>query len=166
MMYTLMDNKRNELRKIMGELITEDDIDKKEMKGKIVSVGDMVTATLKKHGIEPDISIVDYKIERKKCGHELKNIIREGNEKVKKVRNPQKKITDDLWNAIEEAYARNEKVRIEVEGEDDLAALPAICLAPPDTTVMYGLPSRGIVFVEVGDDERKKVWSFLKKMEE
>jgi len=63
-------------------------------------------------------------------------------------------------------YALDEPVTIEVEGEEDLSALPAIYLAPNDTTVLYGLPSRGIVVVEVGKKEREKVWKFLKQMEE
>ena len=164
-MYILPDGERGEMRKPIGELITEGDIDKKRMKGKVVSVGDMVTAMLKRHGIEPDISIVDYSIERKECGDEIKDIIKSGSEAVRKVRNPPKEITDELWDAIEKSYADNKKVRIEVEGEEDLASLPAICLAPTGTTVMYGLPSKGIAFVEVGDAERSKVLSFLKKME-
>jgi len=165
-MYTLPDNKRNELRMPLGELITEEDISKREMKGKIVSVGDMVTATLKRHGIEPDISIIDYKVEREECGEDIKGIIKSGNEDVRKVRNPQREITDELWNTIETSYAREKRVIIEVEGEEDLAALPAIYLAPLGTTVVYGLPSQGIVFVRVGNDEKNKVLSFLKKMEE
>jgi len=165
MMYRLPDNYRDELRKPIGELVTEKDIGKKIMGGKIVSVGDMVTASLKKHGIEPDISIIDYKIERKEYGDEIKKFIK-GEEEVRKISNPPGLITDELWDAIKESYGSHKKVRIEVEGEEDLAALPAIYLSPPGTTVLYGLPSRGIVLVKVSNDEKNKVLSFLKKMEE
>ena len=62
-MYVLPDNKKEELRKPLGKVVKE--LDKNEIKGKIVSVGDVVTMVLKEEGIEPDIAIVDYKIERK-----------------------------------------------------------------------------------------------------
>lgn len=95
----------------------------------------------------------------------MKEIIM-GEEEIKKVSNPPGLITDELWDAIEESYGSQKKVRIEVDGEEDLAALPAIYLAPSGTNVLYGLPSRGIVLVKVGNDEKDKVLSFLKKMEE
>jgi len=165
MMYRLPEEYRDELREPIGELITEEDLEEKRMEGKIVSVGDMVTASLKKHGIEPDISIIDYRIERKEYGDEMKEIMM-GEEEIKKVSNPPGLITDELWNAIKDSYESQKKIRIEVDGEEDLAALPAIYLAPLGTAVLYGLPSRGIVFVKVGNDEKNKVLSFLKKMEE
>ncbi len=163
-MYTLPEEKREELRKPLGELMSEEDLKRKHIHGKIVTVGDKVTLTLKKNGIRPHMAIIDYKIERKECNGEERCIIANG-EKVLKVKNPSGHITSELWNAIATGYASNEPVTIEVDGEEDLAALPAICLASHDTTVLYGLPSKGIVVVEVGKEERKKVWEFLKQME-
>lgn len=157
-MYVLPDNKKEELRKPLGKVVKE--LDKKEIKGKIVSVGDMVTMVLKEEGIEPNIAIVDYKIERKEYKGEKFNA-----EEIIRVRNPAGMITKELWNAIATAYAMKKKVLIEVEGEEDLAALPAIYLAPKNTTVIYGLPSKGMVVVEVGNEERKKVGEFLKEIE-
>ena len=165
-MYILSDDKRDEMREPLGELISGDDIPKKEMNGMVVAVGDMVTATLIKQGIEPDISVVDYRTGRKNSDDETKSIIRSIGGKVVNVSNPPGEITDEMWNAIERSYESGGKVRIEVDGEEDLAALPAICLAPDGTAVLYGLPSQGIVFVKVSDYERNKVLSFLKKMEE
>ena len=159
MMYSLPEKKRDELRKPIGEVVKK--IEKGEIKGRIVCVGDMVTITLKREGIEPDIAIVDYMIERKKYkGNKFQA------DKIIKVRNPAGKITRELWNAIATAYAGNKKTLIEVEGEEDLAALPAIYLAPENTTVIYGLPSKGMVMVKVGEKERRKVEDFLKEMEE
>ena len=164
-MYTLPKEKREELRKPLGEIIDEDTLRKRKISGKIVTIGDKVTVTLKKNGIRPDIAIIDYKIERKECSEEEKKILANGKKTIK-VKNPPGKITSELWNAVATGYALDEPVTIEVEGEEDLSALPAIYLAPNDTTVLYGLPSRGIVVVEVGKKEREKVWKFLKQMEE
>ncbi len=158
MMYVLPDDKREELRKPLGKVVKK--ISRNELKGKIVTVGDMVTMVMRKEGIVPDISIVDYKIERKEYKGEKFHA-----QKTIKAKNPAGMITRELWNAIATAYAMNEKVLIEVEGEEDMAALPAIYLAPENTTVIYGLPSKGMVIVNVGEKERKKVGEFLKEIE-
>ncbi len=158
-MYLIPERKKEELRKPIGKVVKK--IEKEEIKGRIVCIGDMVTLTLKKEGIEPDIAVVDYMIGRKEYKG---NKFQAG--KIIKVRNPAGKITRELWNAIATAYAENKKTLIEVEGEEDLAALPAIYLAPENTTVIYGLPSKGMVIVKVREKERKKVENFLKKMEE
>ncbi len=82
------------------------------------------------------------------------------------VKNPPGCISDDLWSAIETAYKFLEKgsLRIEVMGEEDLAALPAIFLAPRDVTVIYGLPDRGVVVVKVVEENKRKAKEILDKM--
>ncbi|MBC7080754.1 MAG: DUF359 domain-containing protein [Thermoplasmatales archaeon] len=157
-MYILPEDKKEELRKPLGKIKSK--IGKENLKGKIVSVGDMVTLSLEKEGIEPNIAIVDYKIERK--GYERKDFYAE---KIIKVKNPAGQITRELWNAIATAYIEDKKVLIEVEGEEDLAALPAIYLAPDNTTVIYGMPCKGMVVVNVGRKEREIVEKFLKSLE-
>jgi len=157
-MYVLPDDKKEELRKPLGKVVRE--IDKSELKGKVVSVGDVVTMVLKEKGIEPDIAIVDYKIERKEYKGKKFHA-----QEIIKVKNPAGMITRELWNAIATAYAMQKKMLIEVEGEEDLAALAAIYLAPKNTTVIYGLPSKGMVVVKVGKEEREKVGKFLKEIE-
>jgi len=158
MIYVLPDGKRGELRKPLGR-VTES-IEREELKGRIVSVGDMVTMTLYEKGIVPDMAIVDYKIERKEYKGEPFHA-----EEIIRVRNPPGVITRDLWNASATGYASDKKTVREVEGEEDLAALPAIYLAPENTTVIYGLPSVGMVVVDVGEKERKRVDEFLKEIE-
>jgi len=157
-MYVVPENRKEELRKPLGRVIK--DIDTQDIQGKLVCVGDMVTLTMRKKGIMPDIAIVDYKIERKEYKGEPFHA-----EEIIKVRNPPGVITRELWNAIATSYAKNKKMLIEVEGEEDLAALPAIYLAPDNTTVIYGLPSIGMVMVKVGEKERKRVDKFLKEIE-
>ena len=40
-------------------------------------------------------------------------------------------------------------MKIVVEGEEDLATLPAILYAPPGSVVVYGQPDEGSVLVKV-----------------
>jgi len=156
-MYYIPEEKKEELRKPLGKIVRE--IEKGDIKGKIISVGDMVTTKLQEKGIIPDIAIVDYRVERKEYKREFYA------EKKIKVKNPAGRITKQLWNAIATAYTLNKKVLIEVEGEEDLAALPAIYLAPHGAIVIYGLTSIGMVVVKVGNEERRKVEEFLKGLE-
>ena len=156
-MYVLREEQREELRKPLGKVVKE--LKGEDVKGTIVSVGDAVTLWLKNHGIQPKISIIDYKIERKK--HDM-NMGKE--EKVVKVKNPAGKITKQLWEAIKNAYESKEKIRIEVDGEEDLAALPAILMAPAGVKVIYGLPSHGMVVVKVGEKEKEVVKKFIENM--
>jgi uncharacterized protein (UPF0218 family) len=83
-----------------------------------------------------------------------------------KVKNPPATISDDLWNTIASCYESLEKgpICLEIEGEEDLAALPAIYLAPGDVTIIYGLPNRGVVVVKPTESNKKKVKEILDKM--
>jgi uncharacterized protein (UPF0218 family) len=163
----LPDYLRNKLKEPLGSLVDENEllILLKEEKY-IVSVGDQVTYTILKNNIEPVICIVDYRIKRKCYSKEIKNTIQSFGKKSISIKNPPKCISSDLWEAIESAYRNIEKdtLRIEIEGEEDLAALPAILLAPRDVTIIYGLPNKGVVIVKAVEKNKKKVNEILNKM--
>jgi len=82
------------------------------------------------------------------------------------VKNPAATITDDLWNVIKLAFEDLEKnsLRIEVEGEEDLASLAAIYMAPGDVTIIYGLPDKGVLVVKANKENKNKVKKILDKM--
>ena len=55
-------------------------------------------------------------------------------------------------------------LRIEIEGEEDLASLAAIYLAPSDVTIIYGLPDKGALVVKPTRENKKFVKEILDKM--
>lgn len=165
MMYKLPAELRSELRNSIGEIINEDQL-KYKVKGRVVAIGDEVTLTLKKVGIEPDMCVVDFKSRRKKFGEEQQKKIKTIGEQVIIVANPPERITRELWESISIGYSSKKRTRIEVEGEEDMAALPAILLAPKDTTVIYGLPSKGIAVIDVKEKQKEIVRDVLNKMED
>ncbi len=165
MMYKLPTEFRSELRNNIGEIIDENQL-RDKIKGRVVAVGDEVTLTLKKVGIEPDMCIVDFKSGRKKFGEEQQKKIKKIGEQVLTVVNPPERITKELWESISIGYSSKKRTRIEVEGEEDMAALPAILLAPKNTTVIYGLPSKGIAMIDVKEKQKEIVRGFLNKMED
>jgi len=163
----LPDDLRDKLKEPLGILVDEKELfnQLKEYKY-IVSVGDQVTYTLLKNNIEPAFCIIDFKIKRKSYSDEIKNVIQSFGKKRIIIKNPPKCISNDLWEAIESAYKKigKDTLRIEIEGEEDLAALPAILLAPRDVTIIYGLPNKGIVIVKAVEKNKRKVKEILDKM--
>jgi len=165
-MYVLPENLRNLLKKPIGKLVDEKqllEILKKEKK--IVSIGDQVTYTILKHNIEPFFCIVDYHTRRGRCSEDIVKILKSYGKKTIKVDNPAGTITDELWSLIKIAYEDNsQSLKIEVNGEEDLASLAAIYLAPVDVTIIYGLPDKGVLVVKPTNDIKDKVKQILDKM--
>jgi hypothetical protein len=166
-MRVLPDDLREILREPLGRLVDETGL-LQFLQGEpqVVSVGDRVTYTLLKHGFTPVLCIVDFIIERKFCPDDMKRFIRRFPGRRIMVKNAPGTISDDLWDAIEVAYHHIDTgpICIEVDGEEDLAALPAIFLAPRDVTVIYGLPNRGVVVVPATIPNKHKVKEILDKM--
>jgi uncharacterized protein (UPF0218 family) len=166
-MLVLPENLREKLKEPLGNLVDEQELLRLLQNDKyIVSVGDLVTFTLLNNGINPIICIIDYIIERKEYSPNLKEKIQRFGKKHIKIKNPPGTITDELWNAIESAYESLEDgpICIEIEGEEDLATLAAIYMAPQDVTIIYGLPNKGVVVVKTNKAHKSKVKEILDKM--
>ena len=166
-MYVLPDDLKDTLKEYIGDLVDEPGLLKLLKKEKyIVSVGDKVTYTLLKNGIIPILCIVDYKLERKTYSSEMKAFIQGFCTIRLQIKNPAGTITDELWDAIKTVFKqlKNKPVCIEVEGEEDLASLAAIYLAPGGVTVIYGLPNKGVVVVKVTTAHKQKVKEVLDRM--
>jgi uncharacterized protein (UPF0218 family) len=166
-MYRLPDDLKNTLKGYIGNLVDETELLKLLKKEKyIVSVGDKVTYTLFKHGIIPILCIVDYKLKRKSYPLEMKKVIQKFRATRFQIKNPPGTITDELWDAIKTVFnnLKTAPVCIEVDGEEDLASLAAIYLAPGGVTVIYGLPNRGVVVVKTTTSNKQKVKAVLDRM--
>lgn len=162
-MYVLPESLRNKLKKPLGKVVDENRIMDEIKNRKITVIGDAVAITVYEKGVVPDLTVVDFKIMRKELKG-LREKVSNIGDKVVMVSNPPGTITDELWQAVEDAYNGNEKTRIEVMGEEDLAALPCIFLAPRNSVVVYGLPGKGIVAVNVTDGKKQLVGKVLGKM--
>jgi len=166
-MYVLPETLKDTLKGYIGQLVDEPTLLQLLKKERyIVSVGDKVTYTLLKHDIHPVLCIVDFILERKAYPLEMKHCI-QGYGKVRiHIKNPQGTITDALWDAIETVMKNLDSgpVCIEVDGEEDLASLAAIYLAPRGVTVIYGLPNRGVVVVKSTTAHKQKIKEVLDQM--
>lgn len=130
----------------------------------VVTVGDFCTLDLVARGRMPDVCVVDFKTKREE-DPELRDALQHVGTKVLRVTNPAGTITPDAWRAVSEAFKSDERVRVEVRGEEDLLALVCIALAPESAAVLYGLPSQGVVVVKADQSAKAKVLDILRRME-
>ena len=117
---------------------------------KIIAVGDVVTHNLVEAGILPDLAVIDGSTMREPCGHVLNLSVPEI-----AVSNPAGMITASLIRAVEDAMDSGPCL-IRVDGEEDLAVIPAIRAAPDGACVLYGQPGEGVVVISVDVNARDK----------
>jgi uncharacterized protein (UPF0218 family) len=127
---------------------------------KIIAVGDRVTGNLAKSGLPPDVAIVDNKIMRKPVAP-----VEVDAEKTFNVGNPAGTITDEAYRAVEEAVGSAGRVKVLVDGEEDLLTLVAVLSAHVGSVVVYGQPREGVVVVHVTEDSKRKIAGIVNRME-
>ncbi len=169
--YCLPDELRAELRKLHGELYRGDGVETARQiirdmdnPAKIITVGDIVTFNLLNAGLVPNISFVDDKTKRVQAPDKIMHGTKHPRFKTINVENPPGTITEELLREVGKALLSDNPIRILVKGEEDLAALPAIAMAPVSSVVIYGLPDEGAVSVRVTENKKKEIQSLLDKM--
>ena len=132
----------------------------------LISIGDATTNNILNEDIIPKIGIIDNKIEREISKHKI-----EYNAITLNVDNPPGTITDELWETIKKAKnlaAEESNVLIVVNGEEDLAVIPCVLMAPENTVILYGQPGEGLVVAEadkIRDIAKEMLDHFVDKKE-
>jgi len=149
---------RKKLKEPLGRLIQEPEL--KKLKGRmkksfVIAVGDVCGKRLEKSGINVNIWIYDGKVMRKPVKWKI-------DFPTHVVGNPSGNITPSLMRAVDNAI-RKKYGRIFVKGEEDLASLYCIAVAPLKSFVVYGQPKKGIVVVEIDKENKKKAVSIIFK---
>ncbi|HEV8594272.1 MAG TPA: DUF359 domain-containing protein [Thermoplasmata archaeon] len=160
----LPESMREELRRPLGPVLSGRDAYEAVLRApRVVTVGDACTIDLVTHGRLPDIAVIDFKTKRE-ASDALRARARAIGGRVLTAVNPAGSLTRDTWAALDEAFKSPERVRIEVLGEEDLAALAAIDLAPEGTAVLYGMPDAGVVLVWVDARAKAAVRDLIARM--
>ena len=156
------EDKRDVFKQCLGTDLKESELTKHHDK-KIISVGDVVSLTMRRNGIRPILSVYDGYTER----HEMTDFANlvEGEEKEVVV-NPAGVITDELEDAIRNALKTGKTDLIRVDGEEDLALMPCVLYAPEGAEVVYGWPGKGMKIVSTDDVTRKRIEELWKTMED
>ena len=128
---------------------------------KLISVGDVTTFYLLESDIIPDVCVVDDRTRREPASNHVVLGTNHTAFTTISVDNPPGVITEDLVDAIEDAIRSDQHVRLFVRGEEDLAALPAILMAPIGSVVLYGQPNEGVVLVKITESKKDEIRNLL-----
>ena len=164
-MLELPETLRGELKEPLGEIYTDPDAllaavdehadttattDASSPPARLLTVGDVVTATLADAGRQPDIAVIDGRTEREPIDPAVEATLADLAGRRLSVTNPPATVSEPLLTTLREAATSTERpVTISVDGEEDLVALPAILASSDGASVVYGQPGEGMVHVPV-----------------
>lgn len=160
---------RSVLRKPFGRVIRNvKELHSIQKLDRAITIGDITTKEFNRLGFGQKISIIDFKVARKKRFQNLNELGFEGAEEILKVKNPSGSLTPELFKAVEKAIQLvNSKQQIQivlkVDGEEDLAVLPCLLSAPLGWTIFYGQPGKGVVEVKVTQESKEKAYELVGK---
>lgn len=131
----------------------------------VISVGDLTTKTLLEAGVTPHLMIIDNKVNRH-LYTELRPLITQIHVETKKVLSGPGFISKEALDEIRSVLKSRGRVVpfvLEIDGEEDLLALPAIIEAPLGSVVYYGQSDVGMVEVIVTKKKKKEAIALLEK---
>ena len=145
----------DETMKKLKELI------EKERPSMVISVGDAVSDNMIRHGISLQVLIVDNKVMR----DPIQPIAVDADQTLH-LKNPPGTLTEEAWTVMRRALSGKGRIKVLVDGEEDLLTLVAVLCAPENSLVVYGQPHEGIVVVKVTEKTREKVRRIVDAMEQ
>lgn len=160
----LPDNLRPQLQQPLGLVLHDDMIARSlaEHKGEIIiTVGDVATKTLLDEGVTPSLAVIDNKVERRPYAG-LKKWKKTLHIETLKVQSGPGFIAHEAVLFIRQwAKEPRKPCVIEVDGEEDLLALPALAEAPVGAVLYYGQPRAGLVEVIVTKETKRLAVALL-----
>lgn len=151
--YTATEEDREEIREPRGNVVNGETLIQRLEAieySELVTVGDRVSIDVASAGIVPDLSVVDGRIQRQEIADEKIQAIPADIET--QTVNPAGGITRQAWRAVREGMARSSRVKLTVDGEEDLLAMPAVHMSPKDTVLVYGQRDVGAVILRCDED--------------
>jgi hypothetical protein len=153
---------REVFKEPLGTELYDSDLESFHAQTTLITVGDVVSLTFRKHGIRPFLSIYDGITERREMT-EFATLV-EGEEKDEVV-NPAGRITRQLVESIRGRIEGSGGL-IKVIGEEDLALIPVVLLAPTGTDIVYGWPGKCMMRITTDEGIKSKMEQLMSKMEE
>jgi uncharacterized protein (UPF0218 family) len=163
----LQESLRSELKSPLGPIFTEVDDLLDAATPPIICIGDVVTYHLIEAGHTPAVALIDDRTERSDVDDEIAEAItaHDGFERTCSVENPQGTLSAELLDALGVAIESGQTTLIEVDGEEDLATLPAVVQVPLGASIVYGQPGEGMVLGTVDEDLQAEIRALLSRME-
>ena len=159
--WRIPEGKRSLFKEPLGSPVEIGDIRNANM---TVTVGDVVSLTVREAGIVPLLAVYDGLTERREMTGFAALVERLGLERTD-VSNPAGMITCELEDAVRNAFRQGSGL-IRVEGEEDLALMPVIRHAPDGAMIVYGWPGKGMMAVRNDEAVRTRIKTLWREMEE
>jgi len=162
----LQEELRGELKEPLGPIYTDTAALLADAGRPLIAIGDVVTHHLIQAGETPALAMVDERTERSAVSAEIAETINsfEGFETVEHVSNPAATLSAELLAALRAGLDRGESTLLDVDGEEDLAALPAVLLLPDGASLVYGQPGEGMVSTTIDAETRQRCRDILSRM--
>ncbi len=122
---------------------------------KVIAVGDTTTEKLVGFGFVPDISVTDCKEKRVIKTSKFEYPV----DKTIHLQNKPGELSEQVVLEVRKlimANAYDIKIRMLIDGEEDLVALPFLMYSSNDWVICYGQPNEGLVIVRVSEESKKK----------
>ena len=155
---------RSELKEPLGPIYTDAEALLADAGTPLVAVGDIVTYHLLSAGRVPEVALVDERTKRSAVDPDVTEAI-EGFDRRVDVANPPGTLTRALVEALSAGLNHDATTLLDVDGEEDLAALPAVLAVPEGGSVVYGQPDEGMVLVTPDAATRERARSLLERMD-
>ena len=165
----LPEDERGAFKEPMGPVYTDPGELLADAGEPILAVGDVVTAHLVAAGRQPDVALVDGRTQRGAIDESVRDKLDDVvgldalDDADRTVSNPPATLTSQLLAALREAVDAKGTVVL-VDGEEDLAAVPAVLVAPDDAAVVYGQPGEGMVLIEVTGEARQEARELFERL--
>ena len=160
----LPDALRSELKEPLGPIFTDAETLLSHAVEPIVAVGDVVTYHLLQAGHVPAVAFVDEKTKRQTVDDEIREGIT-GFDCERTIDNPPATLTAELLEMLRTGIDEGATTLVRVDGEEDLAAVPAILAVPEGASVVYGQPDQGMVLVTADGEAREFVRELIEQMD-
>ena len=148
------------LKNPLGPLVKLDKVMAKKYPP-FIAVGDISVANFLRLGITPKISIVDFLVQRQKRYNQLAELGFATNNPDAIIKNPPGQVSQELINEISKSIKSKNRSIILVDGEEDLAAIPAVLFSPLGKYVYYGQPQKGAVRIVVTENIKEELFAIL-----
>ncbi len=160
---TLPESLRGAFKSPLGPVYTDAADLLATVDGPLIAVGDIVTYHLHAAETAPAVAVVDERTEREAVDESVRESVVVDD--AVRVDNPAGTLTAELLAALRAGVRAADGRTLHVDGEEDLATLPAVVLAPDGATVVYGQPGEGMVAVGVDPETRARARDLLSRMD-
>ena len=153
------------LRQPFGTLIPDNQVTRQKvisiLEGakRVIAVGDATTERLVSFGITPDVAVIDGRERRSRRNYPSNYAARE-----LQCTNPPGAISKEAIKVLQEVLKTPAPVRMLVDGEEDMLALPLFVMSPEGSVVLYGQPLEGLVVVKITRERQKQAKDLMDRI--